>query len=128
MKKLFGLLLILALGFFSVPAGAEEPAAQRVKVTTLQVAGMIPGSAPKVEAILRGIPGVTQVKANEDMKAAVIIYDPLKVKQEEFLPVLHKAGYLASFAKANYRCPQCKANYSKDGICILCNVPLERAA
>ena len=125
MKRTISLLVIFLFALSAVPLTFAERAAPANKVITLQISGMAPGASSKAEAIIRQLPGVAQVKASEEMGAMVIIYDPLKVKTEEFTAAMRQAGYLASFAKANYSCPKCKATYHRNGRCLICDVPLE---
>ena len=74
--------------------------------------------------MLSVITGVQAVKASGEIEEAVAIFNPLKAAKDQFMKDLKAAGYLASFASANFACPHCGAKYSKDGNCIVCDVPL----
>ena len=129
MRKVRWLFLICAVGLTAIPAYAltlVQGDQSKQDQTTLQIAGMIPGSASKVEALLKAVPGVTSAKAGEEMRAAVVMYDPNKVKPDDLIVALRKGGYMATVASTNYQCPMCKAVYSKDGLCVVCGAPLEK--
>ena len=121
----------MGVGFLAVVmfAGATgfslAEAASQQQVVTLDVQGMKAGSAAQVERLLSKLPGVSAVKASEEVGVAVVVYDPAQVQQEEFSRAMQDAGYRATFASSKYSCPHCGAKYSKDGKCIICDVPLE---
>lgn len=121
MKTLSVILAVLLLASPVVPAQAIEGN----QVTTLQVPGMTPGTQVRVEKTLQALPGVAQVKASAEIKAVVVVYDPMKVQSEQLIDAVKQAGFLATFAKANYRCPKCKASYEKKGSCIVDGAALE---
>ncbi len=124
MKKLVSLVIFSTIVLSVLPvAQAEQQVATRV--ATLQIPGLTAAKEAKVEQTLKVIPGVFQVKASSSIQGAVIVYDPLKVQKDQFIQRVKDAGYLASFAKANYRCPHCKATYERNGKCIVCDIPLE---
>ena len=113
--------LAMAL-FLASPSIAEMSNAQ---ASTLVITGMAPGSAEKVQKALEAVPGVAQVKVSEEAGLAVVVYDPAQVKTEEFTRAMQAAGYLATFAKANFRCPTCPATYAEAGKCIVDGSTLE---
>ena len=117
------ILLSAVVGFTGVPVSQAVEAS--TQVTALQIQGMAAGSAEKIEKLLGSLPGVTQVKVSEDLGVAVIVYDPVKAKADEFSNAIKNAGYLSTLAKANFRCPHCTATYAREGECIICRVPLE---
>ena len=114
--------ILAAVLFLISPVIAEESA---VRAATLEVAGMAPGSAAQVESALKALPGVSAVKVSEEAGIAVVVYDPAQVQQEEFTRAMQAAGFLATFAKANFRCPTCPATYAKDGNCVVDGSKLE---
>ncbi len=113
--------LVIALSFVS-PVLSEEPA---VQAATLVVDGLTAESVSQVEAALKALPGVSAVKVSEAAGLAVVVYDPAQVKQDEFTKAMQSAGYLATFAKANFRCPACPATYEEAGTCIVDGSTLE---
>lgn len=127
MKRVAGLLALLALGIsFSRVSWAEQ--AQQ-NVATVQVQGMVSAEdQAAVEAALKNIPGVWQVKTSLDFEAAVVVYDPSQAKVQSFMDAVEDSGYLATLAQANFRCPKCTAHYEKDGTCVVCDIPLEPVA
>lgn len=124
MKKVAGLLVLLAVGIcFSQVSWAEQ--AQQ-NVATLQVQGMVSAEdQAAVEEAIKNIPGVWQVKTSLDFEAAVVVYDPIRAKLQSFMDAVEDSGYLATLAQANFQCPKCTAHYEKDGQCIVCDIPLE---
>lgn len=102
---------------------ADQVPAQQV--VTLDIQGMKAGSAAQVEKALTALPGVSMVKVDEKVGVAVVGFDPVKTKQDELTRAVQQAGYLAQFADARFECPHCGAKYSKDGQCIICEVPLK---
>lgn len=123
MKQIIVGMQLLAMALFLVsPSVADVSAAQ---ASTLVITGMAPGSADKVRKALEALPGVAQVKVSEEEGLAVVIYDPAKAKAEEFTRAMQAAGYLATFAKANFRCPACPATYAEAGNCIVDGSTLE---
>ena len=123
MKRMTAWMGVLAAALFLVsPVIAEEPA---VRAATLVVDGMALGSAAQVESSLKALPGVSQVKVSEEKGLAVVVYDPAQVQQEEFTRAMQAAGFLATFAKANFRCPTCPATYAEGGTCIVDGSTLE---
>jgi copper chaperone CopZ len=123
MKQILVGIHLLALALFSVsPSAAEVSTAQ---ASTLVITGMAPGSADKVQKALEALPGVAQVKVSEEEGLAVVVYDPAKIKTEEFTRAMQEAGYLATFAKVNFRCPTCPATYAEAGECIVDGSTLE---
>ncbi len=123
MKKMMAGLSLLAMVLFFVSPSVAEVSA--VQASTLVITGMAPGSADKVQKALEALPGVAQVKVSEEEGLAVVVYDPAKVKAEEFTRAMQEAGYLATFAKANFRCPTCPATYAEAGECIVDGSTLE---
>ena len=121
MKTLSVILAVLLLVSPVIPAQAVEGN----QVTTLQVPGITPATQVRVEKILQALPGVAGVKASAEIKAVVVVYDPMKVQSEQLINAIKQAGFLATFAKANYRCPKCKAGYEKKGRCIVDGTALE---
>lgn len=121
MKTLSIILVVLLLASPVIPAQAVEGS----QVTTLQVPGMTSATQVRVEKILQALPGVAAVKASAEIKAVVVVYDPMKVQSEQLINAIKQAGFLATFAKANYRCPKCKAGYEKKGRCIVDGAALE---
>lgn len=117
-----GLSVLAAVLFLVSPAAAEDPS---VRAATLAVEGMAPGSASQVEGALKVLPGVSAVKVSEEAGLAVVVYDPAHVQQEEFTRAMQAAGFLATFAKASFRCPACPATYAENGTCIVDGSPLE---
>jgi copper chaperone CopZ len=121
---LFGLLLCSPFSTLSIHAA--EPA---IQVTTLQIPGMASSeSEQQVEAALKGLDGVSAVKASATIESVVIVYDPVKTSAEEFIEKISDSGYLATFAKANFRCPKCTATYADAGDCIVDGTELEPIA
>lgn len=114
---------LLAIALFWVSPSAAEVSAPQA--STLVITGMAPGSADKVQKALEAVPGVAQVKVSEEEGLAVVVYDPSKAKAEEFTRAMQAAGYLATFAKANFRCPKCPATYAEAGECIVDGSTLE---
>ncbi|MBI3311946.1 MAG: cation transporter [Candidatus Omnitrophica bacterium] len=104
--------------------GLAEQAVQQQAVT-LDIQGMKAGSAAQVEQLLGKMPGVSTVKASDERGEAVVVFDPAQAQQEQFTRAMQEAGYLATFADARFSCPHCGAKYSKDGQCIICDVPLQ---
>ena len=124
MKAKFAVVLLAAaFGFAGIRVSSAEHAS--TQVTTFQVEGITPGSAQKIEKLLGALPGVAQVKVSEELGVAVVVYDPVKAKADEFSSAMKSSGYLSTLAKANFRCPHCTATYTEDGECIICNIPLE---
>lgn len=114
--------IALVLAFAPVlSALAEQPA---VQAATLKIP-MEPGSAEKIQKALGALPGVAQVEVSEEAGLAVVVYDPAKVQAQAFTDAMRSAGYLATLAKANYRCPTCPAVYEEDGRCIVDESELE---
>ena len=122
MRQMAAFLAVVSLAAALVAPAAAVEGQQGV---TLLVQGMSAGTEMKIEGIRRNIPGVAQVKASSVVVAVVVVYDPARAKTEEFIDAVQQAGLIAKLADARYRCPQCKATYSKDGKCIVCNVVLE---
>ena len=96
-KILVGMHLLAVALFLASPAIAEVAA---LKVSTFVILGMTPGSGDKVRKELETLPGVIQVKVNEKEGLAVVVYDPARVKTEEFTHAMQSASDLATFAKA----------------------------
>ena len=123
MKKLTAFVLLAGLLCPAPSAFAVDPP---VQVTTLQLPDLVtPEQAAEVENQLKELPGVTAVKASVAIEAVVVVYDPVKASADQFIDSLQETGYIATFAKANYRCPKCTATYSDDGNCIVDDTPLE---
>ncbi len=116
--------LVMVLSFVS-PVLSEELA---VKAATLVVDGLPAGSTAQVEAALLALPGVSAVKVSEAAGLAVVVYDPAQVQQEEFTKAMQSAGFLATFAAANFKCPACPATYAEAGTCIVDGSALEAVA
>ena len=89
---------LLVLSLFAVSLTAAGVAT--VQASTLVITGMASGSADKVQKVLEAVPGVAQVKVNEEAGLAVVVYDPVRAKAEEFTRAMQSASYLATFAKA----------------------------
>ena len=123
MKKMIAGLNLLAMALFLASPWVAEVSA--VQASTLVITGMAPGSADKVQKALETVPGVAQVKVSEEAGLAVVVYDPAKTKTEEFTRAMQAAGYVATFAKANFRCPTCPATYAEGGKCIVDGSTLE---
>lgn len=125
MKKALLAILLAAMCGAGVagPVRAESPA-----VTTLQIEGIKPGSAANVEALLKALPGVTQVKVSEELGIAVVIYNPAQSQVDDFTAAMKEAGHLATQAKADFQCTHCPATYAQDGTCIVCGGELEPVA
>lgn len=121
-RAILGMYLLAVALFLASPSIAEVSA---VQASTLVITGMAPGSGDKVRKALEALPGVTQVKVSEEEGLAVVVYDPAKAKAEEFTRAMQTAGYLATFAKANFRCPTCPATYAEAGECIVDGSTLE---
>lgn len=121
-QAILGMHLLAVALFLASPSIAEVSAAQ---ASTLVITGMAPGSGDKVQKALETLPGVSQVKVSEEEGLAVVIYDPSKAKAEEFTRAMQAAGYLATFAKANFHCPTCPATYAEAGECIVDGSTLE---
>ena len=122
MKRALVLLSVFALVLSVVPSAHAETA---VSASTLVINGLAADSAPQVEAALKALPGVTAVKVNEAAGLAVVVYDPALVQQEQLTQAVQSAGYLATFAAANFRCPSCPATYAEAGTCIVDGSTLE---
>ena len=92
---------LLVLSLFAGSLTAAEVAT--VQASTLVITGMAPGSANKVQKVLETLPGVIQVKVNEEEGLAVVVYDPARVTTEEFTRAMQSASNLATFAKTGQR-------------------------
>lgn len=121
-QAILGMHLLAVALFLASPSVAEV---STVQASTLVIRGMASGSGDKVQKALEALPGVAQVKVSEEEGLAVVVYDPAKVKTEEFTRAMQAAGYLATFAKANFRCPTCPATYAEAGQCIVDGSTLE---
>lgn len=118
--------IILAALFVTAPV-IPARAVEGNQVATLQVPGMTPAAKVRVEKTLQALPGVAAVKASTEIQAVVVVYDPMKVQTEQLIDAVKQAGFLATFAKANYRCSKCAATYEKDGRCVVDGAALEPA-
>lgn len=123
MKRALAGLSILALSLSAVsPVLSEEPT---VGASTLSVQGMGPGAGATVKKALETLPGVLQVVVSEEAGVAVVVYDPARIQSDEFTRAVEASGYLATFAKADYRCPTCPATYAEAGRCLVDGTELE---
>ncbi len=123
MKQVIAGISLLAAALFLVSPSAAD--VSTVQASTLVITGMAPGSAEKVKKTLEALPGVAQVKVSEEAGLAVVVYDPAQAKVEVFTRATQVAGYTATFAKANFRCPTCPATYAEGGECIVDGSTLE---
>ncbi len=107
-------------------AAIDSVAVAASQVITLQIQGLAQEEAMDLEHGLGAVPGVSLVKVSSDLGVAVVVYDPVQVKPDLLSQKVQEAGHLASFAKANYKCPKCTAAYEKAGDCIVCHIPTEK--
>jgi copper chaperone CopZ len=63
----------------------------RIKVAKIKGLRM---KAMEVEGQLRKIDGITHVRANPTTGNVLVLYDPVRVAQDEILGALHRLGYL----------------------------------
>ena len=116
--------LMMAL-LLASPSLAETA---KIQATTLVIQGMTPGAGEKVRQELETVPGVSMAKVSESQGVAVVVYDPAKTQADQLTHAVEAAGYLAVFAKANFRCPTCGATYADAGECIVEGAKLESIA
>ena len=123
MKRVMACLSVLVLALSAVPTVFSEEAS--MQAATLVMDRMPAGSSAQVESVLRDLPGVSLVKVDEAAGLAVVVYAPAQVQQEEFPRAMQSAGFLATFARANFRCTTCPATYAENGTCIVDGGALE---
>jgi len=101
-------------------------ASKRDTPVTFQIKGMkSEESEAKAGAALKAVPGVTLAKVDYSTRTAVVVYDPAKVKVQELIAALKKAGFTASEAQAKYICPKCQGTYQAGGACLICEATLQ---
>lgn len=127
MRKTTGFLVIAsALFLWPYAAMAEQAVPQAVPqaAVTLDLQGIREGSGERIQQALSSLEGVSLVKVDEAKGIALVVYDPVKARVEDFAKAVEQAGSLAKFADARFSCPHCGAKYSKEGRCIACDVSL----
>lgn len=100
MKRIMTLLLLaLLLTWLPSSHAAADEAALSVP---LQVDGMTCiGCVANVKRALKAVPGVSSVKVNLEKNEAVVAYEKNKVKVEQLILAVEKAGYKASVRHAS---------------------------
>jgi copper chaperone CopZ len=118
-----GIWLVAILSLTSVGAPAASAEEEQVSLV-IEEAGSVQAE-PRAEAALQAVPGVTFAKVSYTRRAAVVRYDPGKVKMDQLIAALGSVGFKASPAQAKYICPRCQGTYQAAGACLICETTLQ---
>ncbi len=68
----------------------------KTQTAIISIVDLDSGSAPKLSALLKGIPGVETVDFSLERKVAVVEFDPEQTQVDDLLRAVLKEGYHVS--------------------------------